>query len=141
MQTEGGPADAEHIAVGGDIEADSEEHEAILALYSHLHPATAEYLPLFEWEHLPPRLQGVSQQFWALAHQLVTDSELTGPQLAHSLRYLLMAKDCAVRAGLPTDGPITVPENLRLRAIAAANDARRVQPGGSTAEDAVREEG
>lgn len=64
-----------------------------------IHPATAEILRFFEYDHLPPHLQGVSMPFHSLAHQAVLN--LDGPELTAGLRKLLEAKDCFVRAALP----------------------------------------
>lgn len=54
-------------------------------------------LQFFEFKHLPPHLQKVSEQFYIIAYDLVAlipeNSELT-----MALRKLLEAKDCAVRA-------------------------------------------
>jgi hypothetical protein len=67
-----------------------------------LHPSARDLLRFFEYEHLPPQLQIVSQPFHARAHRLVSaDLDLTGPELTVALRKLLEAKDCAVRAALP----------------------------------------
>ncbi len=67
-----------------------------------LHPATAEILRYFEFEHLPPTLQQISAPFGALARQMA--DELDGPEATVCLRKLLEAKDCAVRASLPRRG-------------------------------------
>lgn len=53
----------------------------------------------FDYEHLPPYLQGYSKPFHDLAHELVR----TLPQCAElnaGLRKLLEAKDCIVRAAV-----------------------------------------
>lgn len=63
-----------------------------------LHPATAELLSFFEFEHLPPHLQAISRPFHDLAHLLVP--QFSGPELSAALRKLLEAKDCAVRGML-----------------------------------------
>ena len=55
-----------------------------------LHPSIAHFVPLFRYEHLPPHLQDLSKPFGARA-----DHEATV-----SLRKLLEAKDCAVRAAV-----------------------------------------
>ena len=65
-----------------------------------LHPATKDILRFFEYRHLSPKLQAVSEMFSNLAYALVFDFELTGPEVTVSLRKLLEAKDCAVRAAL-----------------------------------------
>lgn len=65
------------------------------------HPAVENLLRFFEYEHLPPRLQVVSQPFHGLAHRLASDDlGLKGTELTVALRKLLEAKDCAVRAAL-----------------------------------------
>lgn len=54
----------------------------------------------FDFAHLPPHLQAVSGEVYALAHSLnalVPD----GPEKSAGLRKLLEAKDCFVRAALP----------------------------------------
>lgn len=56
----------------------------------------------FAFEHLPEHLQEVSQEFYFLAKHL--DSILpSGPEKSAGLRKLLEAKDCMVRATLPTE--------------------------------------
>jgi hypothetical protein len=65
-----------------------------------LHPAVEELLSFFEWEHLPPALQAVSQPFQQLAQKIVIGLALEGPEATVALRKLLEAKDCAVRARL-----------------------------------------
>lgn len=57
-------------------------------------------LQYFEFAHLPPALQAISEPFAALAHQLAA-SLPPGPEVSAGLRHLLEAKDCAVRAALP----------------------------------------
>jgi hypothetical protein len=64
-----------------------------------LHPATAQVLRFFAFEHLPPKLQEISQPFHELAERVA--HELDGPEATVCLRKLLEAKDCAVRAALP----------------------------------------
>lgn len=58
-------------------------------------------LRFFEYEHLPERLQNVSHGFFDMAHWIdnhVPDSA----EKSAGLRKLLEAKDCIVRASLPT---------------------------------------
>lgn len=69
-----------------------------------LHPATAELLGYFEYEHLKRPQRDVSEEFCKLAHRLVLRGDLAGPELTVALRKLLEAKDCAVRASLPRPG-------------------------------------
>lgn len=54
-------------------------------------------LQFFEYEHLPPKLQVTSQQFWLLARELV-QSLPRNPERTVALRKLLESKDAAVRA-------------------------------------------
>lgn len=63
-----------------------------------MHSATEQLLQYFNWDHLPERLQAVSQPFCELAHLVASD--LSGPEATVCLRKLLEAKDCAVRAAL-----------------------------------------
>lgn len=76
-----------------------------------MHPSVEAILQYFEYGHLPPHLQEVSQHFHWLAWALVGAApvhdesrhkqlELSGPELTVALRKLLEAKDCAVRAAL-----------------------------------------
>lgn len=65
-----------------------------------MHPATEAILAFFEYEHLPPRLQAVSQPFCELAHDVAESDVLAGPEVTVCLRKLLESKDCAVRAAL-----------------------------------------
>jgi hypothetical protein len=63
------------------------------------HPSVSALLVFFSYEHLPPKLQDISQPFCELADHIAN-----GPQNAETttaLRKLLEAKDCAVRAHLP----------------------------------------
>lgn len=63
---------------------------------------SAPILRYFTYDHLPPHLRDVSEPFHHLAHHLA-DSLPAGPELSAGLRKLLEAKDCAVRAALPTE--------------------------------------
>lgn len=65
-----------------------------------MHPSTASILDHFAYDHPPPELSAVSRLFHDLAHELVDEHELDGPELTAGLRRLLEAKDCAVRAAL-----------------------------------------
>jgi hypothetical protein len=58
-------------------------------------------LRFFAWKHLPGSLQGVSALCGRLAEQM---EELLpdGPEKTTGLRKLLEAKDCFVRAALPS---------------------------------------
>lgn len=63
------------------------------------HPAVAHVLKFFEFGHLPPKLQEVSQPFAALAHKCVARAPCS-QETTVALRKLLEAKDAAVRASL-----------------------------------------
>lgn len=69
------------------------------------HPAKAQVLRFFEYEHLNGHARSVSQDFsaiaWELARTLPEDPETTV-----ALRKLLEAKDAAVRAALVGEGVI-----------------------------------
>jgi hypothetical protein len=56
-------------------------------------------LQWFQFEHLPPHLQEVSQSFYQLAHHLVRDLPRT-PERTVALRKLLESKDAAVRCAV-----------------------------------------
>lgn len=68
-----------------------------------MHPNTQALLRFFEWQHLPERLQAVSEPFASLASRVALDMGLEGPEQTMALRKLLEAKDCAVRAALTTE--------------------------------------
>lgn len=57
-------------------------------------------LMFFEWIHLPPDLQLISQGFGDLAWDLALRQSEHFTEVAAGLRKLLEAKDCAVRAAL-----------------------------------------
>jgi hypothetical protein len=61
-----------------------------------LHPI----MKYFAYNHLPVRLQAISKPFGDLAEFVATALPQSEETLA-SLRKLLEAKDCAVRAALP----------------------------------------
>lgn len=63
-----------------------------------MHSATEALLRYFDYAHLPPHLQSISQPFHDLAHALA--EQLSGPEYTAGLRKLLEAKDCMVRAAL-----------------------------------------
>lgn len=63
-----------------------------------MHPATAEILKHFSYDHLPENLQEYSEPICRLAKRFA--EELDGPELTAGLRKLLEAKDCFVRAAL-----------------------------------------
>lgn len=64
-----------------------------------MNPERSYILKYFVWDHLPPKLQGVSQQFAQLA-EFVENTLPAGPEKSTALRKLLEAKDAAVRAAL-----------------------------------------
>ena len=64
-----------------------------------LHPSTRAILRFFDYAHLPDHLQEVSAPFHDLAWHFAARFE--GDELTTSLRKLLEAKDCMVRAALP----------------------------------------
>lgn len=57
-------------------------------------------LRYFAYEHLPPKLQAVSQPFHELAHKMVRENPASSAETSAGLRKLLEAKDCFVRAAL-----------------------------------------
>lgn len=61
-----------------------------------MHPAVSHLLSLFDYGHLPPSLQQVSQPVHDLAHHMADTME-SGPELSVGLRHLLDAKDALVR--------------------------------------------
>lgn len=58
-------------------------------------------LRYFETGHLPENLAAVSEPFAMLALTMVRTLP-KGPEVSAGLRHLLEAKDCAVRAALPS---------------------------------------
>lgn len=60
---------------------------------------TDPMLQYFLWKHLPPDLQEISKTFGQQAAKLVRTLPRC-PERTVSLRHLLEAKDCAVRATL-----------------------------------------
>lgn len=67
---------------------------------------TEPILQFFEYSHLPQHLQGISQSFHVLAHQLVRVLP-RNPERTVALRKLLEGKAAAVRAATMRD-PDTV---------------------------------
>lgn len=55
----------------------------------------------FQFSHLPPHLQAVSEPIGKLAEQMNRNLP-NGPEKSAGLRKLLEAKDCLVRASLQT---------------------------------------
>ena len=67
---------------------------------SQLHPATANLLRYFAYDHLPEgHLRETSQILATTAGRMVSRLP-EGPELTAGLRHLLEAKDCFVRAAL-----------------------------------------
>lgn len=60
-------------------------------------------LQFFAYEHLPDQLREVSRPFSELANRIVGNLP-RNPERTASLRKLLEAKDCAVRAVLYVEG-------------------------------------
>jgi hypothetical protein len=63
-----------------------------------MHPATAQLLAFFRYEHLPENLQRISKPFSELAHVVAAGN--ANAETTMALRKLLESKDCAVRAAL-----------------------------------------
>ncbi|HEY9473557.1 MAG TPA: hypothetical protein VIS06_06850 [Mycobacteriales bacterium] len=63
------------------------------------HPGTQHIARYFDYQHLPPHLQAVSQPCAQLASDMIRALP-DGPELTAGLRHLLEAKDCFVRAAL-----------------------------------------
>lgn len=57
-----------------------------------MHPATEAILKYFTYLHLPPKLQAISKPFGDLAHELVNERNLDGPEVTAGLRKLLVAR-------------------------------------------------
>ncbi|WP_326829669.1 hypothetical protein OIE13_05905 [Streptosporangium sp. NBC_01810] len=66
------------------------------------HPGVAQIARYFDFEHLPPHLQAISQPCHDLAAEMI-EQVPDGPELTAGLRKLLEAKDCFVRAALPQE--------------------------------------
>jgi len=60
---------------------------------------TDHIMQYFTYKHLPPHLRIVSEPFCLLAERVV-ETVPRNPERAASLRKLMEAKDCAVRAAL-----------------------------------------
>jgi hypothetical protein len=73
------------------------------------HPATAQVLRWFAYEHLRDgRAREVSKTIAATAHGLVEELP-DGPELTTGLRKLLEAKDCFVRAAIDAQPQKPIP--------------------------------
>lgn len=64
-------------------------------------PTREELLRFFEYKHLPPPLQRVSSVIYHAAEFMV-DNVPPSAERSAGLRKLLEAKDCFVRAAMPT---------------------------------------
>ncbi len=64
-----------------------------------MHPAITHVLKYFKYDHLPDRLQLISQPFAELAEKVANDAP-ENQETTVALRKLLEAKDAAVRAQL-----------------------------------------
>ncbi len=60
----------------------------------------------FQYNHLPPHLQSVSQMFAEVAWMMAVAPR--SAETSAGLRKLLEAKDCAVRSALIVEDPLTV---------------------------------
>lgn len=65
-------------------------------LVTDRHASVAHFAPLFDYDHLPEDLRGISRRFHELVWNLVAALG-DGPELSAALRKILEAKDCAVR--------------------------------------------
>ena len=70
---------------------------------SDRHPGTRHIARFFAYRHLPPHLQEISAPCADLAEQMIRALP-DDPELTTGLRKLLEAKDCFVRAALPSAG-------------------------------------
>ena len=61
---------------------------------------TEPIMQFFTYAHLPPQLQEISRPFSEMAQRIMTLPR--NAERSTALRKLLEAKDCAVRAVLPT---------------------------------------
>lgn len=75
--------------------------ERLAELTAGRHPGTVGLVRFFAWSHLPEHLRPISAQSCDLACAMVATLP-DGPELTAGLRKLLEAKDCFVRAALPT---------------------------------------
>lgn len=66
-------------------------------IFTEAELAADDILRWFHYEHLPPKLQAVSEPFCDLAREMI-DRLPRNAERSAGLRKLLEAKDCAVRA-------------------------------------------
>lgn len=69
-------------------------------------------LQFFEYQHLPVYLQEISKPFYQLAHKML-EILPSNAESTVSMRKLLEAKDCAVRAKLYKDEIMPLPNALK----------------------------
>jgi hypothetical protein len=74
-----------------------------------MHPAIAQIFQYFAYAHLQPPLQAVSKPCHDLAAAMIAMLR-ENPELTVGLRKLLEAKDCFVRAALPSPQETPAPE-------------------------------
>ncbi len=67
-----------------------------------MHKATIHILEYFKYDHLPENLQRISKPISELAHKMAA-SQPNNLETTAGLRRLLEAKDCFVRAALPSN--------------------------------------
>lgn len=65
------------------------------------HASTQHVMQFFSFGHLPDKLRAIAEPCATLASEMVARLD-DGPELTAGLRKLLEAKDCFVRAALPT---------------------------------------
>lgn len=70
-------------------------------------PSPNPIIEYFSFQHLPPKLKGVSQVLSAVAH-LVNDNLEVGAEKSAGLRKLLEAKDCFVRQALKSEKTVAI---------------------------------
>ena len=70
-----------------------------MTVFSDVEVYTDPILQYFEYDHLPPALQGTSAMFADLARRIITEIPRSAERTV-ALRKLLESKDAAVRASL-----------------------------------------
>lgn len=75
------------------------------------HPGVQAAMAWLAYHHLPEHLRQFSQDFYALAAQLIQYIPTDGPELIDALDLIIKAKDSAMRAGIrhQTGRPGSVP--------------------------------
>lgn len=84
------------------LQMTDEEESAVAQEHTTTTTTKEPTLQFFAYEHLPPALRAVSQPFGDLARSLVATLP-RNPERTAALRFLLQAKDCAVRASIYED--------------------------------------